>query len=228
MILAQARGRPQTSPSLTLPSRAKVTVEEVLSYDCARNVAAIVRPGDQIGPVFANGILVFTSVEAQDSSRMLLVNAGSGIYSVHLERDGMTRLRFAIPVAGQIEPRVFYMTYLHGQSFRSRYFEYSEDRPPVGKDDLDYMFMTARRAENLQAHLNYAIHETAEATLSAITEGRIQREQLRMRHLDGCDHISRQSPSLARNLKYNLDMLDLIVAGPVHRAVGGRAPASQR
>ncbi|MGZ3723764.1 MAG: hypothetical protein ACXVA9_12565, partial [Bdellovibrionales bacterium] len=94
----------------------------------------------------------------------------------------------------------------------------------------------AHRADNLMAHLDYAIHETAEATLSAITEGRVTRSQMLRHKVENCDHISRQTPSLAKNLRHNVDMLDLIVMGPAKPnktanlaavdATGSRAPSS--
>lgn len=210
--------------SMPVVKPAKVTVEEVLSYDCAKNIAGVLSPADQVGPIFTSGTLVFASLEAQDSSKLLMVNAGQGNFVIRLESDGVNRIRFEIPVAGKNKGRMFFLTYLHGGAMRSRYFDYAEGRPPVGKDELEYAYVVAKRADHLQAHLNYALHETAEATLAAITDGRVDRSRILKREVEGCESIDRQSPGIARHLKYNLDQLDLIVSGP--EGSGSRMPAS--
>lgn len=231
MILAQTKS-PSHAPAAEVipgePHEPKVAVEEILSYDCARNVAGVVNSSHQIGPVFAIGSLVFTSLEAKDASHLLLVNGGGGIYAINLENLGVNRIHFQIPTSGRSVPQSFYLTYMHGASFRSRYFEFSEGRAPLGKDDLDYSLVPARRADYLQAHLNYAIHETAEVTLNAITDGRLRRDQLTLRPVEGCEYIERQAPALARNLKHNLNMLDVIVSGPAAHSGSDRRPASGR
>ena len=205
---------------------AKVSVEEILSYDCAKNIAGVLSPADQVGPLFANGSLVFAALETRESNKILLVNAGQGNFAVALENNGINRIRFEIPVVGKNKARMFFLTYLEGGAMRSRFFDYSEGRPPIGKDELEYAYVVAKRANHLQTHLNYALHETAEATLAAITDGRVDRSRLVRKQVDGCESLDRQSPSIARSLKYNLDQLDLIVSGPV--STGGRVPASLR
>lgn len=216
VVLAQTLGR---SASIQ-PASSHVGVEEILSYECARSITTIVDPIDQMGPLFSEGLLVFTSLEAQDASKILLVNAGYGNYAIILEGKGVNRIRFEVPTVDSGPGKVFYLSYFHGGTLRSRYFEFSEGRPPIGHDELDYSLVSPRRADNLLPHLDYAIHETAEATLNAITDGRLKRSQLMKHRIEGCDHISRQSPGIAKNLRHSLDLLDIIVMGP------SRVPAS--
>jgi predicted regulator of Ras-like GTPase activity (Roadblock/LC7/MglB family) len=234
LILAQTLTH--SAPSSTKAVN-RVEAEEVLSYECAKSVATIVSTSEQTGPLFSEGRLIFTSVEAQDQSILLLVNAGYGNFAINLEsKDSVNRIRFEVPTEANKAPHTFFLSYLHGGTLRSRYFEYSEDQAPTGHDELDYSLVSARRADYMMAHLDYAIHETAEATLQAITEGKITRSQM-MRHKVGdCEHIARMSPSIAKNLRHNLDMLDLIVMGPqvstgttastMATVAAGRTPAS--
>jgi hypothetical protein len=225
LVLAQAFTHNPPSDK----SSSGVAVEEILSYECARSIATIVTPSEQTGPLFADGRLIFTSLEAQDSSLMLLVNAGYGNFVINLERNGVNRIRFEIPSEANAAPRTFFLSYMHGGVLRSRYFEYAEEHAPAGRDELDYSLVNARRADNLVPHLDYAIHETAEATLSAITEGRVTRSQMLRHKVENCEHISRQSPSIAKNLRRSVDMLDLIVMGPKvnsTKVAGERMPAS--
>lgn len=223
LLMALTQKRSQAT-SMPIEKPAKVTVEEILSYDCAKNIAGVLTPSDQVGPLFTAGSLVFASLEAQDSSKLLMVNAGSGNFVILLENAGVNRIRFEIPVAGKARASMFFLTYMHGGAMRSRYFDFAEGRPPIGKDELEYSYVVAKRADHLQAHLNYALHETAEATLAAITDGRVDRSKLMRKQVEGCESIDRQSPSVARSLKYNLDQLDLIVSGPT--GTGGRMPSS--
>jgi len=227
-----------SAPSATKAAN-RVEAEEVLSYECAKSVATIVSPSEQTGPLFSEGRLVFTSVEAQDSSILLLVNAGYGNFAINLEGKGtVNRIRFEIPTEANKPPKTFFLSYLHGGTLRSRYFEYSEDHAPMGHDELDYSLVSARRAEYMMPHLDYAIHETAEATLQAITEGKVTRSQMLRHKVSDCEHIQRMAPAIAKNLRHNLDMLDLIVMGPKSTVglattatpqttvAGGRLPAS--
>ena len=70
-------------------------------------------------------------------------------------------------------------------------------------------------------HLDYSIHETTKGILNAIVEGRIERTHLAQHKIENCEHIARQSPALALNLRHNLEMLDGLVMAPT-----GRMPAS--
>ena len=201
---------------------APASVDELLTYECARSVAARTEVAEQIGPLFSDQNLVFTSVEGQDGNRILVLNAGGGTFTTPLEGQGVNRLRFALPVLAGGEPKVFYLSYLHGGQVRSRYFEYSEDTPPTGRDETDFVWVTPIRAENLLPHLDYAIFRTAEATVDALSEGTMARDRILRPHVENCEHISRRLPSLARHLKINLDRLDQVWAGPVRV----RLPAS--
>jgi hypothetical protein len=239
LVLAQTLKHSDSTPAPAVPpTSARVGVDEILSYECARSLATIVSPSEQTGPLFADGKLIFTSLEAQDSSKILLVNAGYGNFVINLVGDGVNRIRFELPTSASGDVRTFFLSYMHGGALRSRYFEYSEARPPFGRDELDYSLVSARRADNLMPHLDYAIHETAEATLSAITEGHVTRNQMARHRVENCEYISRKSPGLAKNLRHNVDLLDLIVMGPRPKAsdiaavvekpssASSRAPAS--
>jgi hypothetical protein len=238
LVMAQGLAHPHGSTPSAAPE-VHVTVEEILSYDCARSIASIVKSSEPLGPLFSQGQLVFTSIEAADASNILLVNAGYGNFSVALEGAGINRIRFEVPTGDNSgDPQLFFLSYMHGGVLRSRYFEYSEGHAPAGHDDLDYLLVHPQRAENLLPHLDYAIHETAEATLAAITDGKVPRSELSRHRIANCENISRQSPNLARQLRHNLDMLDMIVMGPwptsptapasvvSNNGGGGRMPAS--
>ena len=72
----------------------RVQADEVLAYECARSVSTLVRPEDQLGPVFGEKDLIFTSLIAEDLSHLLIVSAGRGNFVVRLEGAGVQRLRF--------------------------------------------------------------------------------------------------------------------------------------
>lgn len=220
MMLAKTASAP---PLPKTAARAKVMIDEILSYQCARSVATIVSASEQIGPLFAAGRLVFTSLEARDSSKLLLVNAGYGNFAIALSGDGVNRIRFTIPTSEKSGGQEFFLSYLHGGALRSRYFEFSEAEPPVGREDLDFISVEAQRADYLLPHLDYAIHETAKSTLDAITDGKLTRRNLNPHNVENCEHLDRQSPTVARNLRYNLDLLELMMVGP---ASARRMPAS--
>jgi hypothetical protein len=213
------------APKTQTAANQPVQLEEILSYQCARSVTTMVTSDQQVGPLFSSGSLVFTSLVAEDSSKLLLVNAGGGNFAIPLVGDGVNRIRFAIPTADVGPDRLFFMSYSHGGALRSRYFDYSELVAPVGHDDLDFAEVEPQRASYLQPHLDYAIHETASTILSAITDGKISRAHMIPHRAENCEHLSRQAPSVARNLKYNLDMLDVILMGPTH-GFAARRPAS--
>jgi hypothetical protein len=202
------------APAGAAAAKVEVVVDEILSYECARSIASITHVDEQTGPVFAQGNLVFTSMEASDASTLLIVNAGNGNFMVNLEGSGVNRIRFELPTAKRGQSNSFFLSYMHGGTLRSRYFDYSEDKPPQGRDELDYSLMPVRRADNLLPHLDYAISETAEATLNAITDGKLERAELAHHRIENCEHISRTSPSLGNSLRHKLDQIDLIVMGP--------------
>lgn len=211
------------------PANLKVGADELLAYECAKSVASLVSPAEEIGPIFTDGRLVFTSIEANDASRLLLVNAGYGGFVINLESTGVNRLRFRIPTGANGASTTFFLSYLHGgASMHSRFFEYSENRPPVGQEEVEYALVEPKRAEYLLPHFDYAIHETAEATVSAITDGKFTRDQLSRHKLQSCEAVAEQAPNLASNLRHNVDMLDILVTGPAtsDASSAGRMPAS--
>jgi hypothetical protein len=203
-----------------------VDLEEILSYECARSVATMVERGQQLGPVFSDGGLVFTSTETQKGGRVLILNAGAGTYAVNLSSAGVNRIRFEIPTQDSNTPKAFYLSYMHDGVFRSRYFDFGEVKPPAGRDELDYAYTNAQRAEYMLPHLEYAIYQTSENALNSLAEGGLQRYQMSRRKVENCDHISRKTPELARNLLHNLDVLELIVMGPAVQKSDLRMPAS--
>src|SRR5665213_1319838 len=141
LVLAQAMSH--SAPGSIAPS--KVAVEEILSYECARSIATIVSPSEQTGPLFSAGRLVFTSLEAQDQSILLLVNAGYGNFVINLDSKSVNRIRFEIPSEGGGPLKTFFLSYMHGGALRSRYFEFAEGHAPMGRDELDYSLVDARR-----------------------------------------------------------------------------------
>ncbi|MBX3020210.1 MAG: hypothetical protein KF799_00915 [Bdellovibrionales bacterium] len=203
---------------------AQTNSDELLSYICARNVSTIVERGQQVGPVFSEGPLVFTSTEVQGGGKFLILSAGSGTYTLALPNAGVNRLRFQLPTQSSPKPKIFYLSYVHDGVFRSRYFDFSADKPPIGRDELDYDLASVRKADYMLPNLEYAIYETSENTLTAITDGRVKRDQMNKHKMENCEHISRKTPGLARNLKHNLDVLEMIVIGPKE----GRPRAASR
>lgn len=212
--------------SLMPDSAMPVSAAEMRSYSCAHSVVSMVRGMNQPGPIFAEGKLVFTSISATDGSKILVVNAGQGTYAIPLEGSGVNRIRFEMPglVGGQ--KQLFFLSYMHGEALRSRYFEFSSGLPPYGKDVLDYVSVTARRTPQLKDHLEYAIRETAENIVSGITEGKLQREHFSSHQVNGCDYIYQNSPKLAQTLRRRVDELEMLVSGPRVSLPAGRMPAS--
>ena len=182
--------------------------------------------------------LVFTSINASNGDKLLIVNAGSGTFSIPLTGIGVNRVRFTIPANIQADFNSYYIAYLHGGSRNSRFYEFSAGKAPAGKDEIDYQTATPRRADTLLPYLEYAIFETIENTLTMITDKKIERHELGILKAETCDHISRKSPSLARNMRYDLDVIAKIIKGPqfkprpiisvarVTSGSGGRMPAS--
>lgn len=194
------------------PAQTMATLDEMLSHECARSVSSLLYAGDQPGPLFYDGGLVFTSVETSSLHPLLIVSAGNGVFSVSLEGAGVNRVRFTLPTKNG--DRNYFLSYLHGNQSRSRVFEFSSDHPPMGKDEFDFDKMQPKRAEALLTHLEYAIYQTAESTLANLTEGRLHRDQLKRARAENCEHIERKAPQLAQNLKRNLDVIEMIVLGP--------------
>lgn len=215
-----------TTPA-PVPEAPRPALDELLSYACARSVATMVDVDRQTGPVFSDGVLVFTSIEAGDGSKVLIVSAGGGTYAVPLAHSGTNRIRFEIPTQAYSRNKRFFLNYVHDSAYRSRFFEFSMDRAPSGHEELDYRWVQPQRADYMLANLDYAIYETSENELNALTEGRISRVEFNKRKAD-CDHISRRTPTLARTLRRNLDVLEMIVIGPQPKTVQAstRLPAS--
>jgi len=223
----------QTLPPDPLYIRA--SMDELLSYECGKSVAGMLPAREQTGPVFSDHGLVFTSIEAADTSRLLVLSAGAGTYSVRLEKAGVNRIRFAIPVKGAGGTQTYFLSYLHDPVSNSRVFDFSSGRPPLGKDETDYALLNVRRADHLLPNLDYSIHETAESLLAALTEGRLRRDQVLRQKAENCEHITRKTPVLGRNLKRNLDVVEMIVMGPklagpklAGPKLAGRKPASAK
>lgn len=205
-----------------------VALDEILSYECAKHVTDLIPEKRQKGPVFHRDGLVFTSIFAAGGEKILIVNAGSGTFSVPLHGMGVNRLRFRLPANVQGDMTTYYLGYLHGAGTNARFYEFSSGRAPAGKDDLDFTVVTPKRAINLLPHMEYAVFETIEHTLSMVTGKRIERHELGMLKPDVCDHIARKSPGLARTMRYNLDLISAIIKGPKVQSLagGGRMPAS--
>ena len=211
------------------------SLDELLSYECARSVSTMVRLGAQVGPVFSDGLITLASTEANDGSIILILNAGAGTFVLPLEHEGVNRLRFYLPthLAGPARP--FYISYMHSQrDYPARLFELSMDRAPNGKDDLDFTAISVSRADKMLEHYDYAIFATIGNMLNALIEGRVNRSQFERQKPENCEHISRSSPALARTIRRNLDVVEMIVMGPkpakkredVTLSNSGRMPAS--
>jgi len=211
--------------SAPAPSQILASPEEALSYRCARDVATIVGHGQQTGPLFSEDTLVFASVVARDGSQVLMVNDGGGTYVFRLPRQGVNRLKFSLPQPQN--SRTYFISYAHDEFLRSRLFEFSVGRPPAGREDMDFEPVQPMRSPALLPNFEYAILQTSEAALDAITEGRVPRADLNRHRVRDCDHLNKRAPVLARGLKHNLDMLELIVVGPTPPATA-RLPASVR
>ena len=200
--------------SLPDPMQTQTSIEELLSYECAKSVATMLYPPEQMGPVYSAEGLVFTSLEAQDRSPLLIVSAGQGTFAIRLDQGGLNRVRFKIPMHNSSRATEFFLSFLPDPVTRSRVFDFSAGRPPLGKKDSDYRFVAPYRAEGLLPNLEYKIHETAEFMLASLTEGRLARGQVVRQKADNCEHITRKSPALGRNLNRNLAVIEKIVIGP--------------
>jgi len=207
-----------------IPEASRFTVDDVFSYDCAHSVVTMVKTTEPMGPLFSEGELLFTSLVASDGSLLLLVNAGLGTYSIPLEKSGVNRIRFELSTRSSRTPKKFYLSFMHGQTLRSRYFEFSSGIAPYGKDDLDYTSLNPVAAPGLKPHLEYAIHETATHLLDAITTGKLSRQNYRGHAAENCEVIYRSSPKLAKTLKRNIDELEMLMIGP--KLQSSRMPAS--
>ncbi len=207
-----------------LAQPAKATAAETQSYNCGRHVAALVGGESQPGPLFSDGHLIFTSLEAQDMSHILIVNAGSGNFVLPLNGSGLNKIRFVLPGTDGQPSHTYFLSFVPGGVAQSRYFEYSEERPPLGHDQSDYGLTAAKRAENLEAHLNYAIQKTAQALVYALGEGRLTRQSITPQSLDECKPLANQTA----NLKHEIDFLEFLALGkkPQAMATNSRLPAS--
>ena len=200
-----------------------IDVDDLLSYECARSVAGMLEPDDQSGPLFVREDLVFTSVQAKDGSKLLIVNAGSGTYALPLGNSGVNRIKFSIPARDADAQKKYYLTYLHDEAKRSRVFEFATLGPPGNKVEADFKTAKANRADELLPNLEFKIHETAETVLALLAEDRLDRRNLKSHKAEHCEHIARRSPALGKILKRNLDVVAAMVVG-----AGSRAPASAK
>jgi hypothetical protein len=70
--------------------------------------------------------------------------------------------------------------------------------------------------------------------LNALTEGRVSRNEFERQKPENCAHISRTASALARTIRRELDVVEMIVMGPmpakknsdVALSTTGRMPAS--
>lgn len=222
--LMMANPVPVAPPLIYVPA----TVEELLSYQCGRDVSSMLSGPDQPGPVFSSGLLILTSTEARNGDRLLIVNAGAGTFVLPLAVEGVNRLRFTIPTQTAPEPREFFLSYVHGyRGTRSRIFESSINSAPMGKDILDYTPVHPARAENMREHLDYGIFQTASNMVSALREGRLERQLLQRGRAENCEHITREQPAVGRILRASLDQMENIYKGSRgERPAKLRMPAS--
>lgn len=205
------------------------TLEELLTYDCAKVVAEIVGNGPQIGPVFHQQGLVFTSLSNARGQKMLIADAGAGLFTIPLNDVGVNRMRLTLPTAALGAPKTFYLTYIHGDRYRSRVTEFAVERAPAGHEDLDYQLAHVFRDKTVVAHLEYAIFQTTQAAVLAISRKTVARQDLTVVREDACAHIARSSPALARNMEADLELIRREIIGPKKIAAGnGRMPASVR
>lgn len=208
------------------------TLDELLSYECARSVSTMVRLSSQVGPVFSDGLITLASTEARDGSNVLILNAGAGNYAVTLEHEGVNRMRFQLPTHLNGETHPFYISYIPASHrYPPRVLELSMDRPPAGKDELDYSPVSITRADKMIEHYEYAIFATVGNMLSALTEGKVPRSNFEKQKPGNCDRISSAVPAIARNIRRDLDVVEMIVMGPEPKrpeilSGGGRMPAS--
>lgn len=178
----------------------QVSAGEALAYNCGKNLASLASSTAQRGPLFAVGDLIFTSVEASDLSRLLLVNSGAGNFVLRL-KGGLNRIRFQIPGMSGRPGHMYFLSYIHGDGAPSRFFEVGEDRAPIGHEVTDYQLISAARAEYLEPYLVYAIQKTALNMASALSEGRLSRSVLHIQPLPACQALVRRTPSLVKSLK---------------------------
>jgi hypothetical protein len=209
VFMITAGKQPPPEP-VALPS-----LDELLSYECARSISTMVQPSAQTGPVFSDGVITLTSIEARDASVILILNAGAGTYAVSLEHEGVNRLRFYLPTHLAGGPRPFYLSYMPPErGYPARVLELSMNRPPNGRDDLDYTAVAVSRADKMLEHYDYAIFATVGNMLNALTEGRVARNEFERQKPEHCEQISRSMPALARTIRRELDVVEMIVMGP--------------
>lgn len=203
------------NPSLTsLPA----TLDEMLTFECAREVANAAPVEKSLGPVFFREGLAFTSISSSDASDMLLINAGAGQYSVKLPSHGVNRIRFEIPALGRLKPKSYFMSFVAGGRQNSRLFELSAERVPPGRDELDFQLLHPKRSTHLLSHFEFSVFETADQLAGALAAKRFSSRDYAIPNIRACDHIARRSPGLARTLRHHLE---IIVA-----TAGSRLPAS--
>lgn len=210
LLALMTASKPAPQPVVAQPS-----LDELLSYECARSISTMVQRSAQTGPVFSDGLITLTAVEARDLSVILILNAGAGTYALTLEHEGVNRLRFYLPTHLAGGPRSFYISYMPAErGYRARLLELSMNRPPNGKDDLDYAAVAVSRADKMLEHYDYAIFSTVGNMLTALTEGRVSRNEFERQKPENCEYISRWTPALARTIRRELDVVEMIVMGP--------------
>jgi len=132
-----------------------------------------------------------------------------------------------LPINSSGEVQTYFLGYIHGERYRSRALEFSTEKAPNGREDIDYQPARIHRSENLLSHLEYALFQTTQATLSALAQKRISARDMNVVNAETCDHIARRSPALARNMRFDLDVMTREIMSPRKVATSsGRMPAS--
>ncbi len=212
--------------NLATPAVKPPTYEEILTYDCARKAVDMAETEVPLGPVFHKANLVFTSIQGSNGNILLVANAGSGTYSAELSPNTVNRFKFTIPAGDHGTMTTYYMAYFHDESLRSRVVDFAVDRPPQGKDELDFMNAPMKRSEYLLGHLEFALFKTVENTVEALKDKRISPHQVKPLAPDTCAHIEHRSPSIADNLKFKFQTIATLVHWNYVAGAKNRLPAS--
>ncbi len=213
--LVAAQSNAPTTP--TTP----ILLDEYLTHKCALSVGRLNQTAPSNGPVFAIGDLAVTSTLASDGTQLLIAASPAGTFMIPLPKLGVNRIRFEIPGHSV---GTYFLSYSHGH--RPRVYEFSTPRPPMGKDELDYLSLTATRAPALVNHLNYAILETATSMGQRVASDGPFAFENTSNLVSSCDQVERISPRLAGELRRNLELI--ASSSTVLQTASSRMPASLR
>jgi hypothetical protein len=212
-ILASAFMRSSASP--------QVSEAELSTYECARSLGAMLVADDQTGPVFYRNDIAFTSINASNGSRILIVANAMGLFEFSLPSSGINRLRFELPV-NERQTQIYYLGFMPGGgTAQSRIFEFSAGDPPFGKLDEHFKPSHGTRASRLVQHFNFAIFETADTMVNALIDGKLERHSVRRDYIQRCDHLA--------NVLKQVNRIEMLVLGPKIDAPGVKSsPTSSR